>query len=131
MRRAGDRCSLVRYSRKMDVVACIISFSWIFAGLLSAALALPLALGRISRNRLYGFRIRESLASDDAWTAINRFAGRRFAIWSLAMIGWGAAVCFMQLKGNEALAVCLAFAPLWFLIVPCVQAWRFAKRSTP
>lgn len=84
----------------MDVVACIIGFSWIFAGLLSAALAFPLALGRISRNQLYGFRIRESLASDDAWVAINRFAGRRITAWSLAMIVWGDVVCFVQLRGN-------------------------------
>jgi uncharacterized membrane protein len=41
-------------------------------------LSIPLALGLIPRNRLYGFRTRRTLADEAAWYRVNRFAG--FAI---------------------------------------------------
>jgi uncharacterized membrane protein len=37
--------------------------------------AVPLALGIIPRNRLYGFRTRRTLADDAVWYPVNRFAG--------------------------------------------------------
>ncbi|HEV7572805.1 MAG TPA: SdpI family protein [Thermoanaerobaculia bacterium] len=36
--------------------------------------SIPLALGMIPRNRLYGFRTRQTLADDAAWIGVNRFA---------------------------------------------------------
>jgi cytochrome bd-type quinol oxidase subunit 1 len=41
-------------------------------------LSIPLAIGAIPRNRLYGFRTKRTLANDAAWYRVNRFAG--FAI---------------------------------------------------
>ncbi|MEA2413760.1 MAG: hypothetical protein QOI58_417 [Thermoanaerobaculia bacterium] len=41
-------------------------------------LSIPLALGIIPRNRLYGFRTKRTLADDAVWYPVNRFAG--FAI---------------------------------------------------
>jgi uncharacterized membrane protein len=35
----------------------------------------PLALGVIPRNRLYGFRTRRTLADDAVWYPVNRFTG--------------------------------------------------------
>jgi uncharacterized membrane protein len=37
--------------------------------------AMPLAIGIIPRNRLYGFRTRRTLADDAVWYPVNRFAG--------------------------------------------------------
>jgi ABC-type Fe3+-siderophore transport system permease subunit len=38
-------------------------------------LSIPLAIGFVPRNRLYGFRTRRTLADDAAWYPVNRFAG--------------------------------------------------------
>jgi uncharacterized membrane protein len=38
-------------------------------------LSIPLALGMIPRNRLYGFRTRRTLADDAVWYRVNRVAG--------------------------------------------------------
>lgn len=35
----------------------------------------PLAIGVIPRNRLYGFRTRRTLADDAVWYPVNRMAG--------------------------------------------------------
>jgi cytochrome bd-type quinol oxidase subunit 1 len=37
--------------------------------------AVPLAIGLIPRNRLYGFRTRRTLADDATWFRVNRSAG--------------------------------------------------------
>ena len=44
--------------------------------------SIPLALGMIPRNRLYGFRTRRTLADDDTWIRVNRFAGLAIMIAS-------------------------------------------------
>ena len=38
----------------MDSIAIIVGTSWILAGLVCAGLSIPLLLGNIRRNRLYG-----------------------------------------------------------------------------
>lgn len=45
-------------------------------GLLIAALAIPMGLGRVPRNGWYGFRVPKTLASDDVWYPTNQFMGR-------------------------------------------------------
>jgi uncharacterized membrane protein len=37
--------------------------------------AVPLVVGLIPRNRIYGFRTQKTLADDRAWYPVNRFAG--------------------------------------------------------
>jgi len=43
--------------------------------LLLFVVALPLVLGLIPRNRLYGFRTKKTLSDDGIWYQVNRFAG--------------------------------------------------------
>jgi uncharacterized membrane protein len=38
-------------------------------------LAIPLAIGLIPRNRLYGFRTKRTLADNAVWYRVNRLAG--------------------------------------------------------
>ena len=40
--------------------------------------ALPLMLGRVRPNRIYGIRVEEAYASEQNWYAINKFGGSRF-----------------------------------------------------
>jgi uncharacterized membrane protein len=54
--------------------------------------ALPLVLGVIPRNRLYGFRTKKTLADDAVWYPVNRFAGVAILIasgvYALAAMTW-------------------------------------------
>jgi uncharacterized membrane protein len=38
-------------------------------------ISIPLVLGTVPRNRLFGFRTKKTLASDAIWFGVNRFAG--------------------------------------------------------
>jgi ABC-type Fe3+-siderophore transport system permease subunit len=43
--------------------------------LLLFIVAIPLILGVIPPNRLYGFRTKKTLSDDGVWSRVNRFAG--------------------------------------------------------
>jgi hypothetical protein len=99
--------------------------------MLCIGLAIPLARGRVGRNRLYGVRFPESFRSDDAWLAINRFGGRRMLVWAVPMTLTGVVCFFLPLRSNTALALALGFAPLVFVLIPVFESYRFARRYRP
>jgi len=45
--------------------------------------SIPLAVGMVPRNRLYGFRTKKTLADDATWLRVNRFAGVAIMIASV------------------------------------------------
>jgi len=52
------------------------------AGLL-ILIAIPLAMRRVPRNIIYGFRTRSTMANDDIWFEANAYFGRRLIVSSL------------------------------------------------
>jgi hypothetical protein len=112
----------------MDPVSLTVGVSWAAAGLACIGLAVPLARGRVRRNPLYGVRFPESLQSDEAWYAINRFGGRRMIGWSVPLVVVGAVSLFLPLRAHPALALVLGFGPLVFILIPLVESYRFARR---
>lgn len=112
----------------MDAVAITVGLSWTFAGLMCILLAIPLARGRIGRNAFYGARFRQSLESDEAWQAINRYAGKQMIGWAIPLIAVGVVSFFLPLQSHVALTLVLGFAPLIFVLIPVLNTWRFAQR---
>lgn len=113
----------------MDTFALVVGASWTFTGMLCAALSIPLARRRVGRNAVYGIRFPQSMASDDAWYAINEFGGKRMLFWSVPLMTTGIVAFFLPLKSH--VFVCLfiaAILPALFLFVPVIEAWRFAQR---
>jgi hypothetical protein len=61
-----------------------------WAPLLFILLAIPLILGIVPRNYVYGFRSRRALESDEYWYPVNRLTGVLLAATGLAWMGGGA-----------------------------------------
>jgi uncharacterized membrane protein len=61
-------------------------------GLLFAIVGLPLALGWVPRNRLYGLRIPATLADDRVWYPANARSGVDFVVLGLLLAALGAAL---------------------------------------
>jgi len=53
---------------------------YVAGGLLLTAFSIPLVLGKIPPNGLYGFRVKKTLENPDAWYPANRYTGK----WLLA-----------------------------------------------
>jgi len=113
----------------MDTVAITVGTGWTVAGLLGLGLAIPLIRGRVRRNRLYGVRFPQSFRSEEAWFAINRYGGKRLALWSVPLILVGLASFFLPLQSHPRLTWVLGFGPLVFILIPILQTWRFARTN--
>jgi uncharacterized membrane protein len=53
---------------------------FVCSGLLLAGLSIPMILGRIAPNGLYGFRVKKTLERPEIWYPVNRYSGK----WLLA-----------------------------------------------
>ncbi|HEV7427230.1 MAG TPA: SdpI family protein [Thermoanaerobaculia bacterium] len=86
---------------------------------------IPLALGVIPRNRLYGFRTKRTLADDAAWYPVNRFAG--FAIMIASAI-YGAVAMANPYKRDLSVWLVHLAAFAIPLVIALSLAARYAKR---
>jgi uncharacterized membrane protein len=94
-----------------------------------AVLAVPLALGMVPPNPLYGFRTSKTLSSPDIWYPANRFAG-----W--LMIAAGAlTLCFnyvfLSMRSNWADAIVipwLAGALVVFMLLGAVASMFYLRK---
>lgn len=73
----------------------------LFPPLLVAAISLPMALGVVPPNRVYGFRTSASLASPEAWHSSNLWAGATGVALGLA----GAFLTHRMLKDRPVSAM--------------------------
>jgi uncharacterized membrane protein len=82
-------------------------------------LSIPMILGKVPRNRLYGFRTAYTLSSDEVWYRANKISGIALLIAGVfwLVIGYAApawrgetarAFLWVQLLGVAALGVALA-----------------------
>jgi uncharacterized membrane protein len=64
------------------------TIKWVFTaeGLAFAALGLPLALGSIPPNGIYGFRTAKTLSDPKIWITVNRSMGMDLVIAGLAIV---------------------------------------------
>lgn len=58
-------------------------------GVLMVAAAIPLALRKVPRNPVYGYRTRAAMASDDIWFAANAYFARGLMAAAACSVGMG------------------------------------------
>ena len=59
---------------------------FVASGLVQAAVSVPLILGLIPPNGLYGFRLRKTMEHPEIWYPVNKYAGERLLFASLLLI---------------------------------------------
>lgn len=83
-----------------------------------AAIAIPLAVGVVPPNRLYGFRSASLLANPSAWYKVNRFAG--FAILG----GAGVAALLIPYAATPAAMMASFVGPLVAAVIASTLYFR-------
>lgn len=98
-------------------------------GALTGLLALPLLLGWVPPNGVYGIRVPEAYASESNWYAINAYGARRFLVFSALVGGMG---LILKAFPNAPFWLPIAglFATLGLLLMT-VQAIRRHAASLP
>ncbi|GAB4396324.1 MAG: hypothetical protein OHK0052_17450 [Anaerolineales bacterium] len=97
----------------------------VFSGLLLAVLAIPLILGRIPPNGLYGFRVPKTLRSETIWYAVNRHFGKRLLIASLLFVLGALLLFFIPNIRLDAYALAALFWLLLTLGTAIYQSVRY------
>ena len=94
---------------------------------LMAASALPMVLGKVPPNPIYGFRTPKTLSSPEVWYVANRIAGwfmiagaalalcHNFALWS-THADWAWDRLIVCMAGADLIAVILASAASLFYL---------------
>jgi hypothetical protein len=93
-------------------------------GLVLIAVSVPLYLGKVKPNCVYGFRIRKAFASEENWYLINRYGAKALMWWSVFIMVIGFACLYVEPQHV------LAVAKMTFLslLVPIVLTLWYAKR---
>ena len=73
----------------MEVLIRTLAILDIIAGIAFLGLCIPLVQRKIGRNALYGFRTPRTLASDEAWYAVNYGAAKTGVYMSIGMVIFG------------------------------------------
>jgi uncharacterized membrane protein len=94
------------------------------ACLVIAAVSVPMILGRVPPNPIYGFRTRLTLSSPDIWYPANRFAG-----WALLLAaGLSLALVWLlpaPILGRPGALLAVFVGPLGFSVV---ASFRYLRR---
>jgi len=56
------------------------------SGLLLACLSVPLILGKVGPNPLYGFRVRKTLDNPNIWYLVNAYAAKRLFVAAVVIV---------------------------------------------
>jgi uncharacterized membrane protein len=98
------------------------------AGLLVAALSLPLVLGRIPPNRWYGFRTQRTLRDASVWYPANAYSGRWLLGFGLVIAA--AAIVLTQIPGMsvDTYSWSMLAVIILGLGTSIVQSYRFLSK---
>ncbi len=93
-----------------------------------AILAIPLALGKVPRNVVYGFRTRTTLSSDRVWFETNAYFGRGLLAASLVSALLIAALYGLGNGLGKAFLPASVGALVGPLLAATVAAFRHSRR---
>lgn len=83
----------------------------IISGLFLAGISVPMILGKIPPNGLYGFRVKKTMENPEIWYAVNTYSGKRLFVSSLIMVA--AAACFPFIPGISVDTYSYAVLGVW------------------
>jgi hypothetical protein len=101
---------------------------YIALGLILCAVSLPLILGRIKPNRIYGFRIPTTLNDPQVWYPANAYAGRWLLVIGALFTLAATLARFIPGITPDRYAILMAALILGGLLLAFWFSWIFARR---
>lgn len=110
----------------------LVLFAMLFAALALAAISIPMILEQIEPNKAYGFRIEKAFESEEAWYAINKYAGWAM-VWSAGfMILANLILWYFRRKFNDLVYSLIASGILLLgVLVATFITYNFANQINP
>jgi hypothetical protein len=101
---------------------------YVILGSLFTIFFIPLLLGKIKMNRIYGIPLTESYKSDENWYKINKYAASRLIIWSLALVVLGVVILVFAPINNYILFIGAIILPGALFAIPMLDIYGYAKK---
>lgn len=98
--------------------------TFVVLGLLVFAASIPLYLGKIRMNPVYGFRMRRAFESEEHWYAINRYGAVTLMWWAAFIMIVGVTCLFVEPQHVPVVAK----SGFLSVLIPVVLTMRYAKR---
>ena len=95
----------------------ILSYFFIFIGVVEIVFAIPLIYMKVPPNRLYGFRTRETLSDKELWYKVNRYSGRDLLFSGILVSIGGLMMLLLNMEFLSSIWI-----GLWLVIIPLIAA---------
>jgi uncharacterized membrane protein len=94
-------------------------------GVVIILISIPLYLGKVKRNGIYGFRIRKAFESEQNWYKINRYGAKSLILWAMVLMAVGIICLFIHPQ------YVLNTAKVGFIsiIIPIMLTIAFGRRT--
>ena len=66
----------------------VVMVIFILSGVVLAVVSVPLMMGKIPPNGLYGFRVRKTMEHPEIWYPVNKYGGERLLILARSGFIW-------------------------------------------
>jgi uncharacterized membrane protein len=109
------------------MVNIIIGIAYIFIGLLLIGLAIPMYLGKVKMNKVYGARFKKSFESDENWYKINKYAGKLMIICSIPIVVLGVLSFFITF--NIITLILYVILLIVLVLIATFQSYNYAKNQ--
>jgi MFS family permease len=106
----------------------VLLLGYVVAGLVLAALSVPLIRRRVGPNAWYGFRVRRTLQDAAVWYEVNAYAGRRLFVAGLVTAAAALALALVPGLSVDLYALACLAAALVAIGVAIVQSFRYLRR---
>ena len=88
--------------------------TFLISGFALAMLSVPLILGKIPPNGLYGFRVRKTMEHPEIWYPVNQYGGKWLFAASLCLIV--ASIALRLVPGIALETYSLAVLAIWVIV---------------
>ncbi|MEW6335319.1 MAG: SdpI family protein [Thermodesulfobacteriota bacterium] len=93
-------------------------------GVVTILLSIPLYLGRVKRNRIYGIRIRRAFESEQNWYRINRYGAGALILWAVNLMAVGTLCLFVDAR----FVLNIAKVGIISIIIPIMLTIAYGRR---
>lgn len=114
--------------QNLNILIRVVNIS---AGILYILVGIPLVMRKVPMNKIYGFRIKESFTSNEAWFKINCYGDKQLIFWSFLMIVVGIIFLFkpVQAYKNDMINVLYVVGPMIMLtFVAILKTILYSKK---
>jgi hypothetical protein len=106
----------------------VLLFLFVASGLVLAAVCVPLILGKIPPNGLYGFRVRKTMENPEIWYPVNKYGGQRLLVASLLEVLAAIGFYFVPGLGIDVYSYTVLIVWVVMFTIALVSSFRFMNR---